>query len=221
MLTALAVAAVPVVTLSFRGELALSNGPESTLPAYVAAEGRDDPKLGTLVLDPAGAGLRVRVVWGGSETLGGQSTIVATRDEADAADLELADLAAGLVTPSADDAVSQLASRGIGFVLLTPSDTASADTTATLQLSAATALDQLRGLDSVGDTGRGELWRVTGDRQPRAEAPSATHDAARLIAGGQIAVVLIALLLAVPTTTSRGVARRSPRIVGPTPGEAR
>jgi hypothetical protein len=221
MLGALAVAAVPVITQSYRGDLALTNGPESTLPAYVAAEGRDDPKLGTLVLDPAGAGLRVRVVWGGSETLGGQSTIVATRDAADAADQEIADLAAGLVTSSADDAVSQLAARGIGFVLLTAGDAAATDTTASLQLAAGTALDQLRGLDSVGDTSRGELWRIAGDPQPRAEASTSTHDAARLIAGGQIAVVLIALLLAVPTTTSRGVARRSPRIVGPTPGEAR
>ncbi|MFG6445060.1 glycosyltransferase [Microbacterium sp. P07] len=221
VLGALAVTSVPALTLSVRGQSALTNGPSSTLPAYVAAEGRDDARLGTLVLDPTGSGLRVKVVWGGSETLGGQSTIVATRDEADASDQEVADLAAGLVTTSAVDAVSQLASHGIGFVLLAPGDASAADTAASLQLSASTSLDQLRGLDAVGETARGTLWRVTEPSQPRAEPSTATSDTARIIAAGQIAALVIALLLAVPTTASRGIARRSPRIVGPTPGETR
>ncbi|PVW06110.1 glycosyl transferase [Microbacterium sp. Gd 4-13] len=220
-LAALAVAAVPVLTLSFRNELALTNGPASTLPAYVAAEGRDDARLGTLVLDPDDTGLHVRVVWGGSETLGGQSTVISTRDVVDASDREVADLAASLVTSSAGDAVSGLATRGIAFVLLTPGDPATADAAATLQLSASTALDQLGGLDTVGETSRGTLWRVTEAIAPRAEPSRMTRDTALLIAGVQIGVVVIALLLAIPTTASRGTARRSPRIVGPTPGETR
>ncbi|MFG6402023.1 glycosyltransferase [Microbacterium sp. P04] len=219
VLAALAVAAAPALTASVRGDLALTNGPTSTLPAYVAAEGRDDPRLGTIVLDPEETGLRVRIVWGGSETLGGQSTLISTHAAPDATDVELADLVADLVTSSAADVVPALAERGIGFVLLVP-PAASTEAT-TLQLSASTALDQRDGLDSVGDTARGELWRVGGTVEPRALPSTRTEDAAHLIAGGQLAVLLIALLLAVPTITSRGVARRSPRIVGPVPGEMR
>jgi hypothetical protein len=220
-LVALTVAAVPVLTGSIRNELALTNGPASTLPAYVAAEGRDDDRLGTIVLDPMGAGMRVRVVWGGSETLGGQSTVLATRTGSDASDAEIARLAADLVTSSAEDAVGELATRGIGFVLLAPSDDAASETTAALQLAASTSLDQRNGLDPVGETARGTLWRVTGTVEPREAPPQITQDAARVIAGGQIGVLIVALLLAVPTTTSRGIARRSPRIVGPNPGETR
>ncbi len=58
------------------------------------------------------------MVWGGSATLSGQSTVEATRTTADDQDVELAALAADLVTPSADDVVSRLAARGISFVLL-------------------------------------------------------------------------------------------------------
>lgn len=223
-LFALAVVATPTLSASVRGhadELEITNGPTSTLPAYVTAQGRADARGGTLVLDPGDSGMRARVVWGGSETLGGQSTVIATRTNPDAKDHALAELAADLVTSSAEDVVSRLAAEGIGFVLLVPTDAAEPDATSALQLSAATALDQRNALAPVGETGRGALWRVTSTVEPRAEAPRMVQDASRIIAVSQLAVVLIALLLAVPTTASRGIARRSPRIVGPVPGETR
>ncbi len=165
---ALAVAVAPAFTAQLSGDSArsaLTNGPVSTLPAFVAAEGRGSLAIGTLVLDPRSDGLRVQVVWGGSATLSGQSTIAATRTSADEQDRELASLAVDLVSPSSDDAVARLAERGIGFVLLqsasTPDDVASGD-----RLGAATSLDQRDMLDPVGETSRGDLWRVNAEVTP-------------------------------------------------------
>ncbi len=119
---ALLVAVAPALTAQTAaadsGRSVLTNGPVSTLPAFVAAEGRGSTDVGTIVLDPRADGMRVDVVWGDSATLSGQSTVQATRTAASPADDELAALAADLVTPSADDVVARLAQRGIGFVLL-------------------------------------------------------------------------------------------------------
>lgn len=220
ILVALAVAAVPALTALPRGTSALENGPASTLPAYVAAQGRGDPRLGTLVLDPRPQGVIAEVVWGGSETLGGQSTVTATRSHPDVSDDDLAALVVDLATPSAEDVVSSLAERGIGFVLLTGADESEA-TGQTVRLAAATSLDQRDALDAVGETARGSLWRVVDGAQARPEADAETRRIAGLIAAAQIAVILVSLLLAVPTGASRRLARRSPRTVGPVLPEMR
>ncbi|WP_251453244.1 glycosyltransferase [Microbacterium sp. Marseille-Q6648] len=213
---AMVVLAVPSLTAMTRGTAMLTNGPASTLPAYVAAEGRDDPDLGTVVLTPQNAGgVAAEVVWGGSETIGAQSTVVSTRPEPTADDVAVAELAADLLTPAADDVVADLARTGIGFVLLAPAATPESDAARTLRITAANALDQREQLDSVGDTDKGTLWRVDDDLSPRPAVPGWVHDVAGLIATLQVAVVAIALLLAVPTAATRRVARRTPRIVGP------
>lgn len=220
ILAALVVVALPALIAPARGGAVLTNGPASTLPAYVAAEGNGDPRLGTIVLNPGADGMIVKVVWGGSETLGGQSTLQATRTEASAADRELAELSADLVTSTSPEAVQALVDRGIGFVLL-ESQNADEEAVHALRLAASTALDQRDGLDAVGDTARGALWRVTGDVQPRAVDTAEVRNIARALALAQLAVVAICLLLAVPTAASRRLARRTPRIVGPGPRETR
>lgn len=220
VLSALLVVALPALIAPARGTAALTNGPAATLPAYVAAEGSGDPRVGTVVLDPGAEGMIVQVVWGGSETLGGQSTLQATRTRASAGDRELAELSADLVTSTSPEAVEALADRGIGFVLLAPPD-GDEEAVHALRLAASTALDQRDGLDAVGDTTRGALWRVTGDVEPRAPDSAAVRNLARALALAQLAVVAICLLLAVPTAASRRLARRTPRIVGPGPREAR
>lgn len=199
----------------------LTNGPVSTLPAFVAAEGRGSTAVGTIVLDPRADGLRVDVVWGGSATLTGQSTIEATRTRARPADAELAALAADLVTPSSEDAVAGLAARGIAFVLLEPAAGGEDDVIRGARLTAATSLDQRDTLDGVGSTARGELWRVTTDVQPRAGLDAHQTRLQQLVAAGSLGVLLVALLLAVPTAASRRVARRTPRTVGPVRGGTR
>jgi len=213
---ALVVLAVPSLTALAREASLLTNGPESTLPAYVAAEGRDDPDVGTILLTPqSDGGLSAEIVWGGSETLGGQTTLLSTRAVPTAADRELADIAVDLVTSTADDAVDRLAAHGVGFVLLAPPADPDASGARELQLSATTALDQRNGLDPVGDTSKGVLWRVADEVAPRAAAPAWVAQIAVVVGAAQLLVVVIALLLALPTAASRRGARRTSRIVGP------
>lgn len=215
-MAALLVLAVPALTSMARDTALLRNGPTSTLPAYVAAAGREDPDVGTIILTPQNeGGVSSQVVWGGSQTLNGQSTALSTRSSETASDEEVAALTANLVTSAAEDVVSDLAADGVSFILLAPATAPESDIARAFRLSAQTALDQRDGLDAVGDTAKGALWRVTQDVQPRDAAPVSVHDVARGIALVQLASILIALLLAIPTAASRREARRSPRVVGP------
>ncbi|KRA22254.1 glycosyl transferase [Microbacterium sp. Root61] len=194
----------------------LTNGPRSTLPAYVAAEGRENQDVGTITLTPQNeGGVATRIVWGGSETIGSWSTISSTRTSPTAQDHEVAALTADLVTTSADNVVERLAAAGVRFVLLAPADAPESSAARALRLSAATALNQRDGLDAVGETSKGDLWRVTQPIEPRAQAEASVRDLARWIAIAQLAVIAAALLLAVPTRASRREARRASRIVGP------
>ncbi|MGL4257110.1 MAG: glycosyltransferase, partial [Microbacterium sp.] len=212
----IAVLAFPSLTAMARSTALLTNGPQSTLPAYVAAEGNDDPDVGTIVLTPQNAGgVAAEVVWGGSETIGGQTTLLSTRTEPDALDVELAELAADLVTSSAENVVADLAARGIAFVLVAPASAPESDTARTMRLSATTSLDQRDTLDAVGETTKGSLWRVTADVADRPRVAASVHATAALIAATQAAVLAAALLLALPTAASRREARQTPRVVGP------
>ncbi|SIT88858.1 glycosyltransferase [Microbacterium sp. RU33B] len=215
-MTAIAVLAFPGVTSVARGTAQLQNGPASTLPAYVAAAGRDDPDVGTVVLTPqSSGGVASSVVWGGSETIGSQATLLSTRTVATASDQELADLTADLVTSSAADVVDALRGHGVRFVLLSPSPSPESDAARSFRLQAQTSLDQRDGLDSVGETSKGTLWRVEGGEETRFTPPASVDRTAGWIAAMQFGVVAIALLLAIPTSASRRAARRTPRVVGP------
>lgn len=216
VMVALAVLAVPALTSLARGTALLTNGPASTLPAYVSAAGREDPDVGTIVITPQSqGGTSSRVVWGGSETLDGQASILSTRTSETPSDAEVAGLTANLVTSAADDVIGDLAALGVSFVLLAPSVQPESELARVFRLSAATALDQREGLDAVGETDKGVLWRVTQDVEPRADAPAAARDLALVIGAVQLAAVAVALLLAIPTAASRRQARRTPRVVGP------
>lgn len=208
--------AVPALTAPARDAAALTNGPTSTLPAYVEADSGGETASGTIVLTPEADGsLAARVVWGGSETLGAHSTVLETRRAMDDASSALAATAAALVTSTSPDAVLALGEQGIAFVLLAPG--ADAPAAEVLGRESSTALDQRDDLDAVGTTERGELWRVTSDvaARPSAEG-SATGIALEIL---QLAVIVIALLLAAPTGRSRARARQHPRIVGLTASE--
>lgn len=211
------VAAVPALTAQVRDAAIVGRGEISTLPAFIAAEGAGSPGLGTIVLTPANGGLGAEIVWGGSATLGGQSTLVSARAELSDADRELAQVAADLASDSATDVVAQLTAHGIGFVLVAP---APADETAqarTTRLAAETALDGRDGLDVVGVTEKGELWRVSAGVTPRADA-SAGAVATTRAAWTAIGIVFaVALLLSLPTRGSRSAARAVPRVVGTRP----
>ncbi len=67
----LAVCAIPALSALHMGRSVLTNGPESTLPSYVAAQAAGDRPIATLVLTPQNdGGLAAEVAWGASETLG-------------------------------------------------------------------------------------------------------------------------------------------------------
>lgn len=214
VIATLAVVAVPALTAGLRGTALLQNGPVSTLPAYVAAQGRDDTSVATVVLTPLPSGaVASRVVWGGSETLGGQSTLAATRIAPGEGDAALAALTADLVGTTSKDAVARAAAAGIEFIVLAPAATNETDAARSLRLQAVTALNQRDGLENAGATPKGTLWHVTEAVTHRA-AESDRHLTA-LIAVLQLLVVVIALLLSVPTAASRRAARRTTRTVGP------
>jgi hypothetical protein len=216
VIAALLVLAMPSLTAMARGTALLTNGPVSTLPAYVDAAGRENPDVGTIIMTPQNeGGVSSRVVWGGSETLNGQSTMVSTRSTATVADQEVATLTANLVSSAAEDTIGELAADGISFILLAPATAPESDIARTFRLAAETALDQREGLDAVGETAKGTLWRVTQPVESRAAVSASVHDVARAIALAQMVAVAVALLLAIPTAPSRREARRSPRVVGP------
>ncbi|MDJ1112951.1 glycosyltransferase [Microbacterium dauci] len=213
----LAVGAVPALTAPARGTAALTDGPASTLPAYVETAGSEGELEGeqtaTLVLTAdARSGFTAAVVWGASETLGGQTTLRAAQAELSAGDAEVARVTADLVTSSTGDVVETLADHGVAFVLLEePRD--ESDVARATRLSAQNVLNQRSDLVSVGETARGTLWSVGGDVAAR------TVDADGGPTGGRIAllqlgVIAVALLLAVPTRSSLRDARRHPRVIG-------
>lgn len=221
-LAALAVAGIVAVAIApltamARDVTLLTNGPASTLPAFVEAAGRDDAAVATLVLTPQDAGgISARVVWGPSETLDGQATVLTTKSELTAQDTAVAELVADLVASSSVDTPDELAALGVTFVLLAPAPEPESEAARALRLEAVTSIDQRAGLVRVGVTVKGELWRLT---EPAAEPAPLTRgqvDTARWIALSQLAAIGIALLLAVPTLQSRRAARYAPRIVGQT-----
>ncbi|MFT4230593.1 MAG: glycosyl transferase, partial [Microbacterium sp.] len=219
-LVALGVLSAPALSAVHRGESLLTDGPRSTLPAYVAAEGRTDPDVGTLVITPQpGGGVSSRVVWGPSETLDGQSALLATRRAPSAADEELAELTADLVASSAPGVVEELIGDGVSFVLLAPAAEPESERARATRIKAVTAIDQREQLVAVGETSSGLLWRAVATPEARAGLSAGQRSTAGWIAASQIAVFVIAVLLAVPTSGSRRAARTSPRTVGAMAGD--
>lgn len=211
----IALLSIAPLTAMARDQSFLTNGPASSLPAYVAAEGQGDTPVGTFVITPQNAGgAAASVVWGASETIGGQSTILSTRTEPTSSDRVLAGLVADLVTPTSVDAAASLSGLGVSFVLLAPASAPESEAARTFRLEAVTSIDQRAGFVPVGQTDKGVLWRVTGEPAAPAELTRQESETAHAVTLSQLAVLAIALLLAVPTGASRRAARRSTRVVG-------
>jgi hypothetical protein len=229
VLAGIVVVSVPALTAVHRGDSLLTDGPGTTLPAYVAAEGRTDPGIGTLVITPQnGGGVSSRVVWGPSETLDGEATLITTNTSPTQSDQRLAGLTADLIASSSPRTIDDVSAAGISFVLLAPAEDPESDRARATRVRAVTSIDQREQLVPVGKTSRGTLWRVTaadpadgGRSTDGAELTSGQQATAGWIAALQIAVFAIAVLLAVPTAASRRASRQQPRTVGRTMGEDR
>lgn len=215
--TALAICAIPALTAFHAGRSVLSDGPESTLPAYVAAQAAGDQSIATLVLTPQNdGGLAVEVVWGASETLGSQSTMISTAVEPQGADIST--LAVDLLSARDFDAPGELAAEGISYVLVAqvPGE---GDQARTLRTAAVASIDQRPGLVHAGSTNRGELWRLEAEVADPPTLTAAQQGSARFVMIMQLMVLLAALLLSIPTRASRRAARAQSRIVGRAPEE--
>lgn len=203
--------AAPGLTGVARDDTALTNGPTSTLPAYVGAEAAATADIGTLIVSPRDDGaVSTRVVWGESESLDGQSTLDATDTTVSDDDRAVATAAADLVSGAGTDVGARLTEMGLRFVLVTD---ASGDAGEAVSLEAATAIDQRDGFARVGQTARGMLWRLDADPVPRPGPTTAEQATASIVLLAQGAALLVALLLSVPTVASRRQARGLPRVL--------
>lgn len=219
---AAAVAAIAVVVcavpslLTFHAEQAesvLTDGPVSTLPAYVVANAGADRQVGTLVLTPQNdGGLAAEVAWGASETLGSQTTMLSTATEIRGTDITT--LAVDVISARDFDAAAELGEIGIGYVLLASVGDDEADRARTLRTAAITSLNQRTGFVQAGTTDRGMLWGLESDTAPRASVTAAEQATSRLVTTVQLIVVIAALLLSIPTRSSRRASRARSRIVG-------
>ena len=215
---ALVVGAVPALTALHLDASALRNGPDSTLPAYVAAQASGDQPISTLVLTPQNdGGLAAEVVWGASETLGAQTTILSTAEQPRGTDI--AALSVDLLSARDFDAPGELAAHGISYVLVAQVPGDEADQARSMRTSAITAIDQRAGFVHAGTTDRGVLWRVDTDIAAPATLTNAQEHQARLVVTLQLIFLFAALLLALPTRASRRAARAQSRIVGRAPEE--
>ncbi|MGM7697366.1 glycosyltransferase [Microbacterium sp. A84] len=214
----LAVCAVPALAALHTDRTVLTNGPTSTLPAYVAAEARGDREIATLVLTPQNSGgLASEVVWGASDTLGAQTTMLNTATEPQGIDISA--LAVDLLSTRTFDAPGELAEHGIHFVLLDQVEGDESDAARAFRVAAVTALDQRAGFVKVGETDKGVLWRLDAASAERPGLTSAEAGTWRAVTTLQLIVFFAALLLSIPTRASRRAARAQSRIVGRSPAE--
>lgn len=213
----LAVCAVPALTATHLGRSVLTNGPESTLPAYVAAQAAGDKPIAALVLTPQNdGGLAAEVAWGASETLGSQSTMISTAGEPQGADIS--SLSVDLLSARDFDAPGELAANGISYVLVAQV-TGEGDKARALRTAAVASIDERAGLVHAGTTDRGVLWRLEAEVAAPPSLSATQQGTARLVVTVQLMAVLAALLLSIPTRASRRAARAQSRIVGRAPEE--
>ena len=143
-------------------------------------------------------GLSATVQRGSGSTLDDQSTLAATSASPDARTLRVATVAGNLASRSGFDASSELTKLSIGFVLLTPDDTA-------VHKRASEALDSNALFAPVGATDNGLLWRFEGLSGEKTRVTAGNTDTAvgTLILGGQGTIFGMTLLLGIPTARRR------------------
>lgn len=181
------------------------------LPAVVTAEAEGHPRVGTLVLTPqAGGSLSATVQRGAGSALDDQSTLAATSVAADSMPQRVATVAGNLASRSGFDAGPELTTLSIGFVLLTPDNTA-------VHKSTSEALDSNALFAPVGATDNGLLWRFEGLATEKTITTVGNTDTAlgSLILIGQGIVFGMTLLLGIPTVRRR----RRHAVSGSNPGQ--
>jgi GT2 family glycosyltransferase len=206
---------VTILMLPLLGSVLLKTGVVEAgariLPAVVTAEAEGHPRVGTLVLTPqSGGSLSATVQRGAGSALDDQSTLAATSVAADSTSQRVATVAGNLASRSGFDAGPELTTLSIGFVLLTPDNTA-------VHKSTSEALDSNALFAPVGATDNGLLWRFEGLATEKTITTVGNTDTAlgSLILIGQGIVFGMTLLLGIPTVRRR----RRHAVSGSNPGQ--
>jgi len=204
----LVVLAIPALAASASGTIAVVESNGRMLPAFTSATAKSDPTLGTLefAAQPDG-GMAVTLHRGAGTTLDEQSTLASTDATLTADDEELAVLAGNLASRSGFDIAAELDRLQVAFVLLAQTPDAPDSTRQRI----ADALDGNRILTPITP---GTLWTYEGLGQgaaPTGPGPLETGTGIAVLAG-QGVVVLLAVLLAIPTSRRRRL--RAARVTG-------
>lgn len=191
-------AASPALSALVLGTADVRPAPDRRLPAIVAADASSAPRLGTIVLTPREDGLAARIERGAGESLVERRTFAVTDDAArDVRDLP--ELAANLAVRSGLDLGPLLEREDVRFVLLAETSRATGDESPPdARTAIASALDATPLLVPVGDTDAGRLWRVVADDETPAAIAARPATAVPILAG-QLGILALTLLLAVPT----------------------
>lgn len=210
---ALLAAVAPLGAAMPLGTSLVSAGASNALPAFVAAQAAQHPRVATVMITPdAAGGIAAALVRGTGATLDAQSTLASTTTAIGPSDRSLATLAANLVTPSGLDPRPLLARDGIGFVFVSLPAGADESQQSTAA-AAAVALDGSQRFSQVGATATGTLWSTTFPTS--ASAAPALGSQAAWVRGldrvGLLVVFAIALLLALPTGRLAEAERRARR----------
>ncbi|HWM35328.1 MAG TPA: glycosyltransferase family 2 protein [Pseudolysinimonas sp.] len=208
-LVAATAAVLPLLAVPLLGTGAVQPGSARLLPALVAARADVDPGVGTLILTPQADGsLQASLARDEGTALEEVSTLVTTRREVREQDAPLAELAGNLASRSGYDPEPLLEELRVAFIVV-PELPAGATTAQTaVRQRTSEALDASPLLTPTVST---PLWEYTALDESGATAfrPTTVGVAVPIAQG---VVVLIALLLAIPTTRRRRVVRE----LGPT-----
>jgi hypothetical protein len=163
--------------------------PIRSVPAYVEAETRAHPEVGTLIITPRDDSLVAELQRGSGATLTEWTATAATRREVTNTEVAIARIAGNLIVESGFDIVPAASELNIRFVLLKADPTSPSVST----------IASHTGLSQVGQTDTGVLWVVGGD-----PAASSAHPGRNVVYVVSAALaVLVALIAAIPTSLPR------------------
>lgn len=197
-LRALAIAVVALVGLAPAAFAAAVNPPDvrytdgRSVPSIIQAETDANSVVRTLKLESVEGEISVEVFEGAGVKLDQLSTLYQIANSGQVVEnpeyQKLGQLVANLVSANGADVISPLEEFGIGYVLVFPKDR-------DLQM----ALDSTRGLESIGETDFGQLWKVQSVSSSQ-KAESFDFGLTKAIGLGVLAFYL---LLSLPTSSIR------------------
>ncbi len=196
---------VPLIAAGLLGTTTVRPGLDRILPAFVDAEARSQPGLGTLVLTPEGEdALSATIERGRGVVLDDQSTLHSTARTLSEADDRLANLAGNLASRSGYASAQDLDELALGFVVL---ENPRGDGAESVFTRTQEALDGNALFVSVGETSDVLLWRYAGTAEGQTEPPALPGNTDSVygvaVLTGQGLIVGLTILLAIPTSRSR------------------